>query len=255
LVLGNHHKKGDEMSKCPHCNTSIHLAKTGEKVIYHESLPNEQENGEFVRPVRASILAWGFCPECNNLIVLLRTGGSYSNRQIESESPQISNLNRWGILYPRKFSNRNINDQTIPEEYRKDFNEAAAVLSISPKASAALSRRLLERILKEHYKIPDKGKEYTLTGKITYLKDKFDIPIYISESLDIVKEIGNFAAHPLKDKTAEAIVEVEASEAEFDLDVLEALFQFIFVEPAKRKQITDKMNKALLSVGKKPIKP
>ena len=50
----------------------------------------------------------------------------------------------------------------------------------------------------------------------------------IMKAVDAIRNIGNFAAHPLKDMTTGIIANVEPGEAEWSLDVLEALFDFVY---------------------------
>jgi hypothetical protein len=47
---------------------------------------------------------------------------------------------------------------------------------------------------------------------------------------------------------------VELGEAEWNLDVLESLFDFYFVQPARAKAKRDALNKKLADAGKPPLK-
>jgi hypothetical protein len=80
------------------------------------------------------------------------------------------------------------------------------------------------------------------------------LPSHIEESLGAVRNIGNFAAHPIKSKSTGEIVPVEPGEAEWNLDTLELLFDFYFVAPAKTKARRDALNKKLSDAGKPPVK-
>ena len=71
--------------------------------------------------------------------------------------------------------------------------------------------------------------------------------------LDQVRVIGNFSAHPLKDTNSGEIVDVEPGEAEWNLDVLDELFDFYYVKPAAIKAKTDQLNQKLTSAGKPTI--
>jgi hypothetical protein len=135
------------------------------------------------------------------------------------------------------------------DPYRSDFDEAVAVLSLSPKASAALSRRNLQAILRD--KAGAKGKD--LNAEIQFVIDSGIVPSYISEGLHAVRQIGNFAAHPIKSTSTGEIVDVEEGEAEWDLDVLESLFDFYFVQPAITANRKSAINVKLKDAGKKPI--
>jgi len=170
------------------------------------------------------------CPECmEDIIFLYRMIGDANTRPFLMAYPQSSS--------------RPIPD-VVPEPYRSDFNEACLVLRLSPKASAALSRRNLQTILREEGKTTKRD----LYDQIEEISPK--LPSHISEGLHAVRNIGNFAAHPMKSTNSGAILEVEEGEAEWNLDVLESLFDFYFVQPqllAKRKA---DLNKKLREAAK-----
>ncbi len=79
-------------------------------------------------------------------------------------------------------------------------------------------------------------------------------PSHISEIVDAVRNVGNFAAHPIKSKQTGEIIEVEPGEAELNLDVIEALFDFYFVTPALIAKKKADLNKKLQDAGKPPMK-
>jgi hypothetical protein len=79
------------------------------------------------------------------------------------------------------------------------------------------------------------------------------VPSYLSDDIDAVRNIGNFAAHPIKSTRFGEIVPVEPGEAEWNLDVLAGLFDFFFVQPEKKKRRRDALNKKLKDAGK-PLK-
>lgn len=79
------------------------------------------------------------------------------------------------------------------------------------------------------------------------------LPSRLADDLHAVRVVGNFGAHPIKSKSTGEIVDVEPGEAEWNLDVLEALFDFYFVEPEKAKQRRDELNLKLTDAGKPPL--
>jgi|SRR5690242_16813913 hypothetical protein len=105
------------------------------------------------------------------------------------------------------------------------------VLADSPKASAALSRRCLQTLLREEAKTKAKD----LVEQIQEVLDSGKLPSYLAENIDAIRNIGNFAAHPIKSTNTGEIVSVEPGEAEWTLDVLEELFDFYLIQPAKAK--------------------
>ena len=72
--------------------------------------------------------------------------------------------------------------------------------------------------------------------------------------MDAIRNIGNFAAHPLKDTSTGEIVEVEPGEAEWLIVVLDSLCDFAFVKPEELKRRKEALNKKLDSMGKRPMK-
>lgn len=131
-----------------------------------------------------------------------------------------------------------------------DYREACLVLADSPKASAALSRRCLQHFLRKVVG----AKESDLWVEIQEVIDSGFLPSHIAENLDAVRVVGNFAAHPNKSKSTGEIVDVETGEAEWNLVVLESLFDFFYVTLAKNKRAKDAINKKLADIGKKPLK-
>lgn len=200
--------------KCPHCLTSSHDDWDANHVI---------TDGYY---------SWGIkfckCPECKKAtIILLKDGEMFS------------------ACYP-KASSRAPLPKEVPEIYSKDYLEACNVIAESEKASAALSRRCLQAMLRDLSNTKSKD----LFDQIEEVITAKSLPSYITESLDAVRAIGNFAAHPLKSKSTGAIVDVEPGEAEWTLDTIEALFDFYFVQPVALELKRDALNKKLQDAGK-----
>jgi hypothetical protein len=94
----------------------------------------------------------------------------------------------------------------------------------------------------------------TLDAEIQAAIDSNKFPTYITEALDAIRVLGNFAAHPIKNVTTGAILEVEPGEAEQQLDTLEFLFDFTFVQPDLAKQKRAAINAKLAAANKPPLK-
>ena len=122
------------------------------------------------------------------------------------------------------------------------------VLGDSPKASAALSRRCLQRLLRDE----GKATHSNLSAEIDEVMAK--LPSHLSDAIDGVRNIGNFAAHPMKSDNTGEVVDVEPGEAEWLLDTLEGLFDFYFVQPALLQRKRAALNEKLKDVGKPEMK-
>lgn len=138
----------------------------------------------------------------------------------------------------------------VPKEFVEDYQEACLVLADSPKASAALSRRCLQYILQEKAGVAHRD----LARQIQEVIDSNALPSYIAESIDAIRNIGNFAAHPIKSKSTGEIVPIEPGEAEWSLDVIEMLYDFYFVQPTIIQQKRDALNQTLVDAGKPLMK-
>jgi hypothetical protein len=214
--------------KCPHCNTGIAEAWTQLNILNYP--PAQSAKGAMPQ------CYWNAyhqrCPECFDAIIKLE-------RIQIGEAKSLS-----FVAYPTS-KVRPISPEVI-EPYRQDFVEACKVLEDSPKASAALSRRCLQVILRD--KAGTKSKD--LYDQIEEVINSGKVPSHIAEDLHAVRNIGNFAAHTIKSTTTGAIVDVEPGEAEWNLDVLELLFDFYFVQPAISARRKAELNKKLKDAGK-----
>jgi Domain of unknown function (DUF4145) len=210
--------------KCPHCQQGIHesFVRGGAFVVFNS---------------RQWTSYYQTCPECLEDIITLEALIISS----QGNHPYVDKF----IAYPQRSSSRPVPSE-VPDPYKQDFNEAVAVLNLSPKASAALSRRNLQAILRDKAGANKKDlfnqiEEVIATGKL---------PSHISEGLHAVRQIGNIAAHSIKSVTTGEIVEVEIGEADWNLDIIESLFDFYFVQPAIVAKRKAEINKKLKDAGK-----
>ncbi len=108
----------------------------------------------------------------------------------------------------------------------------------------------MQHILRDKLKI----KKSDLAKEIQEVIDNALLPADLLESIDAIRNIGNFAAHPIKSQSSGEIVDVEPGEAEWNLDVLEMLFDYLFVRPeiVKKKKLA--LNAKLSDAGKPNMK-
>lgn len=221
--------------KCPHCNTGINL---------EEEASDVWQDKDFDQTKMGHEVSCGHCPECEELIVLLRHG-KYKN---QSGHESLHEVSKEEFVYPR-FTSRKV-EAEVPDKYKKDYLEACAVLPASAKASAAISRRILQNVLREEFKI----NRPNLAQEIDEFIQKNDVPSYLTEAVDAVRNVGNFAAHPLKETNTGEIIEVEPGEAEWLLEVNESLFDFVFIQPKRLDERRKNLNAKLAAVDKPPMK-
>lgn len=207
--------------KCPHCRDSyfeqFQEIDIGSDAVGHWSVVHDK------------------CPSCKQYIFRLRISNGYA-LQIYQVWPK-------GSLRPAP-------PKEVPAAFASDYQEACLVLPDSAKASAALSRRCLQHLLREVAKV----KPSDLYNEIQEVLDRKTLPSHIAEGLDAVRNIGNFAAHPIKSQHTGDVIDVEPGEAEWNLDVLESLFDFYFVQPGALQAKKAALNEKLKAAGKPPLK-
>jgi hypothetical protein len=141
----------------------------------------------------------------------------------------------------------------VPPEIAVDYVEACNVLPISAKASAALSRRCLQNMLHaDGYKAKDLAKEIDLL--LIETDPKKALPHKLRETVDAIRNFGNFSAHAIDDKTTLQVIDVEPHEAEWCLETIEELFEHFYVRPAAAKAKKAALNMKLAAGGKPPAK-
>ena len=221
---------------CPNCNIGIRFESSGTSSVY--PIEGKQKNYGFD-------VAHGFCPECHHLIVCIRTG-TYFDHDFDTREMMNHALE---IIHPLPSGSRPIEPE-VPAPFSADFDEACRVLPVSAKASAAMSRRILQHILRDQLGI----KKHALDKEIEAFIQRPGVPSQLAGAVDAIRTIGNFAAHPQKNLNSGEIIDVEPGEAEWLIDVLESLFDFVFVQPARLEARKEALNAKLQLAGKPTLK-
>ena len=116
--------------KCPHCLVACYMPVSKSTL----TVGNDSDGD------------WGFdcrsCPNCSKVVIWL----IWSEGSPDEHSPRGSR--QWILIRP-KVSGRPPVPPEVPEEFASDYREACLVIADSPKASAALSRRCLQLILRK----------------------------------------------------------------------------------------------------------
>ena len=213
--------------KCPHC--AVHFHDNWVDAWLH-----------YGRNVTDWRYRMAYCPGCKQGTIEL------APHTRDDEAPN------WRQVHPIG-SNRGPVPAEVPKAIARDYTEACQVLPLSPKASAALSRRCLQSMLHANgYQAKDLAKEI---DQLLAEKDPLKaLPRSVRETVDAIRNFGNFSAHPIDDKTSLQIIEVEPHEAEWCLEVLEDLFEHFYVGPAAAAAKKAALNAKLNAAGRQPSK-
>lgn len=207
---------------CPYCN---HHATIKSDNFYQTvgRLTIENKHGE-----RALFSEFIVCPnpDCNEYTLtsfLYETQGGWRGGNYVYTEGQL--LAHWNLI---PSSEAKVFPDYIPKPILDDYNEACLIKSLSPKASATLSRRCLQGIIRDFWKIS----KSRLIDEIQALEEKIDPLTW--QSIDAVRKIGNIGAHMEKD--INVIVDVEPEEANLLIQLIELLLQEWYINRHEREK-------------------
>ncbi len=155
----------------------------------------------------------------------------------------------WVVL-PRHGSTARPVDPVVPARLRDDLNEAAAILDLSPRMSAVLTRSILADVLAQYAG----HKEFKLADRIEAFNKDTVHPRSLRENLHRFREVANLGAHTATSDQGE-VIGIERDEAEWTLDLVERLFDYLIVTPAADKKMRDAIDEKVKAASRKPIKP
>ncbi len=140
----------------------------------------------------------------------------------------------WLLLPP---SNAKPQPAFIPAPLRQDYEEACAIRDLSPKASATITRRCLQGMIRDFCGISKKR----LVDEIEELRERVNngkapsgVQADTVDAIDHVRSIGNIGAHMEAD--INVIVDVDADEAQKLIELTELLFAEWYIARERRQQ-------------------
>lgn len=124
----------------------------------------------------------------------------------------------------------------VPKAILSDYNEASLIRDLSPKASATLSRRCLQTMIRDFWDISGLP---NLKQEMDAIKEKVDSITW--NAIDNVREIGNIGAHMERD--INLIIDVESGEAKLLIQLIEYLIKEWYVSRYEREENLKKIIK------------
>lgn len=177
---------------------------------WHWIGPHEKDNDP-----SAIALEFYKCPNCEEYSIFL--GGK--GEKVLNISPMYIRPRSLAKQFP----------DYIPLAIRQDYEEACAIVQLSPKASATLSRRCLQGMIRDFWEIS----ESNLSKAIEKLEGQ--IPATQWKVIDGVRRIGNIGAHMEKD--INLIVDIDPNEAEKLLKLIEHLLEQWYINRHEQEQL------------------
>lgn len=197
---------------CPHCGAFTVFQPGGAMGI----VPQGEYDGKRISSLSATI-----CPGCHEIGIGVQLVDDDRKTSAKLLWPNDSLPNRAPV--------------DVNSEIKKAYNEARQIISISPQSAAVLARRCVQHVIREKLGI----KERTLFVEIAKAIQRSELSKPTRDSLDHVRQIGNWGAHPSESETdpANTIIEVSRAEAEYTIRVLEMLFRDLYELPAEAAQM------------------
>lgn len=203
--------------QCPYCSHVMSLSSETMSQIYPSfNKTNGYINTSNGREYYNSCLEVTFynCPNCGEYTISSKGMGT----RVKNVNVQIKPLSS-----AKQFPN------FIPFAIRQDYEEACVILNLSPKASATLSRRCLQGMIRDFWDIKLKS----LNQEITALKDKIAPDLW--DAIDSLRQLGNIGAHMEKD--TDIIVDIDPDEAQSLIKLIELLMKEWYINREERKKL------------------
>jgi len=226
--------------RCPHCKLSVRFEFPEDwriKIVNFSPDMISSDMG-WTSEIRAHVAS---CPDCNTPVIDLVWLDIPNYNYGDAEVTKVVRA------FPEHASARAEPPPEVPEPIRVDYREAAAVEHISRRAAAALARRCLQSTL---HHLGFKAKN--LFQEVELVANAPGASSQLRQSLHMVREIGNYAAHPLPDGNGD-FLNVEPGEVEALFDALDDLFDNFFVKPKQQQERRLRLNTKLAAAGRKTV--
>ncbi|MBI3500424.1 MAG: DUF4145 domain-containing protein [Bacteroidetes bacterium] len=204
---------------CPYCDKKTTINRDNFSATENAMTIDNSEGYRLIRN------EWIVCPneECKKItLTAVLHSYKYNNALNRWEKPD--RLKHWRLL-PGSFAK--VFPDYIPVAIKNDYEEASAILELSPKASATLSRRCLQGIIRDFWRVS----KARLVDEINAIEEKVDPLTW--KSIDSVRKVGNIGAHMEKD--INLIIDVEPKEAQLLLELIELLFEEWYIHRHERE--------------------
>jgi hypothetical protein len=218
--------------ECPHCGTFTTI-NVGDDTSAWATLNDRSTHG----PAQLHVASVS-CPnpKCKQMTIDLKV---YSTQQrpngttIPKDRLHAHRLWPEGKVMPLP--------NAVPEAIRKTYREAVLVKPVSGTASAALSRRCLQGIVRDFFEIPQ-SKRGELGAELSFVKDRINSQVW--DDIQAVRAVGDIGAH--MDKNVDYIVDVDPKEADLLVGLIEELFKVWYMERERRSEQSKKLHGLLV---------
>lgn len=204
-------------------------------------LPISEIHSNVQNIIEGIFLSFFFCPNCNQTEILIKSQGGTLQNHVAYRYPPFKSQQ-----YP----------EYVPLQIRNDYREASLIVDLSPKASATLSRRCLQGIIRDFWKINEEfWNQHSDIKRACSLNDPSRANLWqeikaveligginaaMIEAFKQLKNIGNIGAHPGNE--AGVILDVEPQEAETMLSLIELIIRMTYIQRYDDENLISQVN-------------
>lgn len=203
---------------CPFCNQNATLTAPNISDAEHR-FSNDNKYG--IQALKTKVLV---CPNelCKEFTLV---ASLHSFAEVGAYLQMAKARETWQLI---PTSEARVFPDYIPEPILHDYNEACLIRDLSPKASATLSRRCLQGIIRDFWKVT----KPRLFDEIEGIREKVEPLTW--QAIDAVRHIGNIGAHMEKD--INVIIDVDPQEAKLLIGLIETLIKDWYVLRHEREE-------------------
>ena len=231
---------------CPFCGTSFYRSQMSfvSDRLYLKRLKNRLEICPLGKNVTTSPklkrkhpelirLEMAACPNCHRITVCaVGLGAQYSKKRFN--------------LYPQFTANPL--PSYVPAQIRKDYRESVEIVKISPNSTAMLSRRILEEVIGDFYRVQEGDLYHDLETLRNNEKNQ-----HIWQAIDAIRRFGNLSVHTVHDvNRIKANRNVSVKEANQLVKLILVLIHDTYVQRHYRQKIERKVIKSAKQMDYNP---
>lgn len=210
---------------CPSCGQPTTITEPNiDSIWYHVNISASRIHGNYPIGYRGTIIA---CPnvKCKQIYFVLQLKKDRIQYGTPYETDSV--IKKWVLMPDSKAKPQ---PSYVPVQIVNDYTEACRIKDLSPKASATLSRRCLQGMIRNFWDIQVRSGK--LSDEINGLKDK--VPLIEWSAIDAVRSVGNIGAHMEED--VNLIIDVEPEEADLLISLIEDLFKDWYITKHDREE-------------------
>lgn len=239
------------IDKCPHCGAGPYndwdILRIGERQIQ----PNTTYQPEDKNKNKYDLL-WQFCQNCDEFVGVIRKsdnksresasfeqfarvtaaifGGGRGGRYSVSDRPGVSHT----LAYPRRHRSHDL-PQEVSEPFRSLYERAVAVMADDPGLAAVSLGRLIEALLKQQ--VPGAPQQGTLGALLRHADVQKHLnsldPALAGALMNPGTLARNLGGHANFDLQTGDLIELDQTEAEYVLCLVDQLLDLSIVRPTK----------------------